>query len=977
VPADAPEGLCPNCLIHAGLQSDGGSQTGAPATGPASAAESFVPPLPAELAAHFPELEILELVGRGGMGVVYKARQKRLQRLVALKILSPKVAGDQAFAERFTREAQAMGRLSHPHIVAVYDFGQTSAPLPLGEGQGVRAAGAEPLYYFLMEFVDGLNLRQLLDSGKLAPPEALAIVPQICEALQYAHDHGIVHRDIKPENILLDKSGQVKIADFGLAKLMGRQAQDLTLTREGQVMGTPHYMAPEQTERPQEVDHRADIYSLGVVFYQMLTGELPLGRFAPPSKKVRIDVRLDEVVLRALEKEPELRYQQAGEIKTQVETIVATPSAAPVERTAAAAKPQRLSDFVEILGGSKFTSPLARIVCNASALGFLASLAFLSFVPLPGMHFFLGFSGFAGFFGLIGVAFIIESAARRKAKRGAPRGTGKSRMGVVALVLALLGPLFGVALAEDEHERSAVVACFSAEVGALALGILAWKSRTGKAAVMVVVLLPLLAYGAHTIRRASVLAKEREIRGAAANSLAGREFVAGGPWTAPLPRGEIELVAISRHPSKGEPCWNPDGSPYSGYHFDDSRCKFNVGEAGMQRYLFVFRPPKDAFLRLRDMEPNGYWGGGIGLPPQVDGRYLDGYRWIPAALPRSVRTANLHVAVAAGDWTTIGTHGTTGAHAMELRTGETHWIVSFTEPDDDADGSSFVSVTYTRYTPDEQDTRLIAVDRGGQEHTAFRSEGPNAIGNARQLTAAFENLPLNQIREFRFQARPYQWVEFRNVSLRPGQKAEKKIEAQPTVPAVQPGPPPAVRIIVKYPGARPSVMEDVVCSPILQQLKGVADGEAITCVSRAGQAEICVQTKHPMSADRLNELVTKRVALGMPLLPHEATINIANVPSGYVVPTPLKTYEINFSEVELHREKIRHSGISLATISDALSHVLGPGEPGPDSGERLKKLSFKGADGKDHLLTDFATIRTIREPNVRIRREPPAGGAGR
>ena len=193
-----------------------------------------------------------------------------------------------------------------------------------------RGAGGEGIYYFLMEFVDGLTLRQLLDAGKLAPQEALAIVPQICEALQFAHDKGVVHRDIKPENILMDRSGQVKIADFGLAKLVGQEAKDFSLTGTGQVMGTPHYMAPEQTEHPQEVDHRADIYSLGVVFYQMLTGELPIGRFAPPSKKVQIDVRLDEVVLRALEKEPELRYQQASELKTEVETIAQTkPKASP------------------------------------------------------------------------------------------------------------------------------------------------------------------------------------------------------------------------------------------------------------------------------------------------------------------------------------------------------------------------------------------------------------------------------------------------------------------------------------------------------------------------------------------------------------------------------------------------------------------------------------------------------------------------
>ena len=130
---------------------------------------------------------------------------------------------DPAFAERFAREARAMAMLSHPHIVAVYDFGQT-LPSPAGEGPGVRAA-VRASYYFLMEFVDGLTLRQLLDAGKLAPQEALAIVPQICEALQYAHDKGVVHRDIKPENILMDRSGQVKIADFGLAKLVGREAQ--------------------------------------------------------------------------------------------------------------------------------------------------------------------------------------------------------------------------------------------------------------------------------------------------------------------------------------------------------------------------------------------------------------------------------------------------------------------------------------------------------------------------------------------------------------------------------------------------------------------------------------------------------------------------------------------------------------------------------------------------------------------------------
>src|SRR5208283_2122873 len=191
----------------------------------------------------------------------------------------------------------------HPNIVTVYDFGRAAA-----------------YYYLAMEFVDGQNLRQIVHGGRLAPESLLYIVPQICDALQFAHDEGVVHRDIKPENILLDHKGRVKIADFGIAKIVGAEQLDITGTQGA--IGTPHYMAPEQTEKPTAVDHRADIFSLGVVFYEMLTGELPLGKFAPPStRKVEVDVRLDDIVLRALEKDPELRYQHANQVKTAVDTI--------------------------------------------------------------------------------------------------------------------------------------------------------------------------------------------------------------------------------------------------------------------------------------------------------------------------------------------------------------------------------------------------------------------------------------------------------------------------------------------------------------------------------------------------------------------------------------------------------------------------------------------------------------------------------
>ncbi len=339
VPPTALGGICPECMLKAGFA----TQTEGPgANSPHGTKVVQPPPLPAEIASLFPQLEILECLGRGGMGVVYKARQPRLNRFVALKILAREKEQDAQFAERFTREAQALARLNHPNIVTVYDFGavaQASSLSPSEKEPAKSETGATPvLHYLLMEFVDGLNLRQLLQAGKMPSAQALTIVPKICEALQYAHEQGIVHRDIKPENILLDKSGRVKIADFGIAKMMGDETGQQTLTGAKEAVGTPHYMAPEQIEKPLTVDHRADIYSLGVVFYEMLTGELPLGKFQPPSAKVQIDVRLDEVVLHALEKEPERRYQQASVLKTEVETIAQTsaprgggPESAPVE----------------------------------------------------------------------------------------------------------------------------------------------------------------------------------------------------------------------------------------------------------------------------------------------------------------------------------------------------------------------------------------------------------------------------------------------------------------------------------------------------------------------------------------------------------------------------------------------------------------------------------------------------------------------
>jgi serine/threonine protein kinase len=303
---DAPEGLCPRCL--AAINFESGSLF--------TVSGAALPPPPIEeIAPHFPQLEILACLGRGGMGVVYKARQISLDRWVALKLLAPEREMDPEFAERFAREAQALARMSHPHIVTVHDFGQAGG-----------------FFYLLMEFVDGANLRHLLQSHKFTPEQALAVVPPLCDALQYAHERGIVHRDIKPENLLMDRAGNLKVADFGLAKMLGTAAAG-----DERPVGTPHYMAPEQSADPANVDSRADIYALGVVIYELLTGELPGKSFEPPSTKASIDSRLDDVVMRAMEHDPAQRYAQASMLKTEVENI--SRSSAQIPPTASAPAP--------------------------------------------------------------------------------------------------------------------------------------------------------------------------------------------------------------------------------------------------------------------------------------------------------------------------------------------------------------------------------------------------------------------------------------------------------------------------------------------------------------------------------------------------------------------------------------------------------------------------------------------------------------
>lgn len=252
--------------------------------------------------------EVLEVIGKGGMGVVFKARQAQLDRLVAIKVLAaPAVSGSSQgdsgfeFDRRFEQEAQAMARLSHPHIVAVHDYGETESGI----------------HHIVMEYIDGKDLEHFATAGKLTPEHALVWGRQVCEALAYAHEQGMIHRDIKPSNILIDRQGQAKIADFGLVKVLATNALDTRMA-----FGSEGYVAPEVFVDPGNSDARVDIYSFGVLLYQMLTGLIPRGVWEPPSKRLPgLDSRFDDIVEKALQTDPQDRYQTINALKRDLDDI--------------------------------------------------------------------------------------------------------------------------------------------------------------------------------------------------------------------------------------------------------------------------------------------------------------------------------------------------------------------------------------------------------------------------------------------------------------------------------------------------------------------------------------------------------------------------------------------------------------------------------------------------------------------------------
>jgi len=260
---------------------------------------TFTAPEISELAPLFPGYEISNLIATGGMGAVYRAVQKSLDRPVAIKILPQEFSKDAAFCAGFEAEAKAMARLNHPNLISVYDFGEVAGML-----------------YIIMEYVPGKSIFHSAHGIAIDPSEVIRLVSGISNGLAHAHENGIIHRDIKPSNILLDLNAQPKIGDFGLARPVENKIQ------EGEeIFGTPHYTAPEVVSSPHSVGNRADIFSVGVLLHELLTGRLPAEDRRPASVICGCDPRFDAIIKRASSQIPEARYSSAAEIAQDLQAI--------------------------------------------------------------------------------------------------------------------------------------------------------------------------------------------------------------------------------------------------------------------------------------------------------------------------------------------------------------------------------------------------------------------------------------------------------------------------------------------------------------------------------------------------------------------------------------------------------------------------------------------------------------------------------
>jgi hypothetical protein len=670
----------------------------------------FEPPTLEAISRLFPQLEVLGLLGAGGMGAVYKARQSALDRLVALKVLPS--GGGIGSTERFNREARALARLSHPNIVAVHEFGQV-----------------ESLHFFIMEFVDGANLRQLEKTSRLSPREALQIIPQICDALQYAHDEGVVHRDIKPENVLVDRKGRVKIADFGLAKIADPNPGAARLTVEGQVMGTPHYMAPEQVERPLAVDHRADIYALGVVFYEMLTGDLPLGKFPPPSRKVQVDVRLDDIVLRALENDPERRYQQASEVKSEVQTVAgasAPSTAVPTDspKTVVAAG----FPLVEDRHGRR--QVVWREAFRAWAIIFgLLTLAFAFFSAVTGRS-------LMGWLGIVGWQSLVYRAV----------------IGGALVVFALKHALRPQTLPQTRHRPGQEPAFW-------------WRSR-----LLRMVLFVAIASLASTwmvfqdnwlaTRLADWLGKSEYGRIAVAGRIAET-----GTLAVTLTNGTtVELLALAHGNAEPNQWWRPDGTPLPDTVIDVQGLPEILGDD--RSHTKVAFKVTGAMWAMETATCEFTPAAGISAGGNVwqSGDKVAGGWPMLVAWSHPTNRATLRFGLRFDEWRSIAsfTPGQPGRTETWTVSGDPRWTANINHYSDDGTNTLITAILNRETKPWRM--RVIAVDKSGREHF-YRQANLTAAESTETWTCTFADLTVDRIDRIHVQVQPVHWIEFRNVPL--------------------------------------------------------------------------------------------------------------------------------------------------------------------------------------------------------------------
>ncbi len=725
IPEQAPHGLCPKCVLaDVSLATQEETRRGS----------RHAPPEIDRLAKAFPDLEIQELIGQGGMGFVYRARQLKLERDVALKVLPEALAEDPAFAERFTREGRLLAKLNHPNIVTVFDFGRSG-----------------PFFFLTMEYVDGLNLSQAMKAGSFTPEQALCVIPKICEALQYAHDTGVLHRDVKPENILMTGDGNIKIADFGIAKMVGEFATDPGLTVSGAKIGTPHYMAPEQVESSGKVDHRADIYSLGVVFYELLTGELPLGRFEAPSDRAILDRRIDEIVLRSLERNRERRQQSASEVKTQVEGL----KDAPPQDTASQPPSSQ----------AKIESARQRTLAPAVGLSLVALVNFVRLIPSstgtwffdPGTTLIDALFSIPGL--ILAIVGLLISLSAYTLARIEHRGLSLfgATLALVSFPWTIIGFPIGIWALNVLHspEVKSVFPDYNPDHGTMANP---WPRRIFWLIVAVIVT-PVLALMLSLIIAAVSYTKFEGSPPKNTGPAAIQQET--GELTASIGTGSLTLIGIRGH-REPETTWRTAvGNDLPELGIDSSSISISP-ETDESAYEFLIQEnqlPTGTTVLGWSASPS-FSSSGTGTP-RKEGQHDRSLTLIAGAVGAEVTHLDLLATVAVGGFTTVAScspeavRNNQYSHQAGSKDGHA-WELTFSIPHHDAEST----VVVLAHDVEDREIRVIATHQEGNQ-----IEPTEMQRGSQHLTARFEGLDLSTVADFSAQTREHQIVTFPNIQL--------------------------------------------------------------------------------------------------------------------------------------------------------------------------------------------------------------------